>query len=372
MVKIVVTGANGFVGKHLIFALQQQKGIEIFPISRDTPSEEIRSVLKAADLIYHLAGVNRPVYESEFQKGNVEFTKTLTDCLKEIKKPTPIVYSSSLQATVDNAYGKSKLAAEQILEDYSLITGAKIFIYRLKNIFGSRCRPNYNSVVATFCHNITRDLPISINNSHSFVDLVWVGDVVNGFLSHLPSNNSSESESISEIPSYSISLQDLSEKLYEFAKIRKNGFIPNMSDRFLKLLHSTFISYYPIDKLAASVDLKSDPRGSLFELIRSREAGQIFVSTTKPGATRGNHHHISKIEKFCVIHGEAEISFRDKDNSEIYRYLVSSVDIQIIDIPPGYTHKIVNVGQADLTTIFWANEPFDPQNPDTYFEAVER
>lgn len=371
MSKVVVTGANGFVGKHLIFALRQQKDIEITEITRASDPKAIQDAYRSADIIYHLAGVNRPEHDSEFLEGNAAPTKDLVDTLKSFGKATPIVYSSSLQATVENAYGKSKVAAERVIEEYSQTSGASCAVYRLKNIFGSRCRPHYNSVVATYCYSITRSLPITVNDPNRELELVWVGDVVKAFLTHLPKNESFHSKGLAEIASYKITLQDLSAKLYEFSKIRENGVIPDMSDRLMKLLHSTFISYYPVDNLAAAVDMKTDPRGSLFELIRSKQAGQIFVSTTKPGITRGNHHHVLKIEKFCVIQGEAEISFRDKDGAEVYTYHMEPGKIRILDIPPGYTHKIVNIGSVDLITIFWANEPFDSQNPDTHFEAVE-
>lgn len=372
MPKIVVTGANGFIGQHLVVALKKIPEVEVYSVVSTTSDDTFDAYMKDCDVVLHLAGVNRPDNEKDFLPGNAGPTAKLVERLITFKRSIPIIYASSLQANQANAYGASKLAAEEIIQDYSQKTAAPCKIYRLKNVFGARCRPNYNSVIATFCHNITRGLPVTVNDPSRILELVWVGDVVSEFSKYAMEVRGKGVELCDIEPSYSINLKNLLEKLNGYASIRNAAYLPDMSDRFNVLLHSTFISYYAVDNLAYSPKKNVDPRGWLFELIRSKNAGQIFVSSTKPGFFRGNHYHTKKIEKFCVVMGQAEIKFRDIHGVDVETYRVDGENIQIIDIPTAYTHNIVNTGSTELITIFWANEPFDPEQPDTFFDAVEK
>jgi len=369
---VVVTGADGFIARHLIFSLRRNSEVETVPITKKDSDATIEQALKQADLIFHLAGVNRPQDVSEFSTVNAGFTQKLVEVLERSGRNPPIVFSSSYQAHLDSPYGLSKREAEQILQKYADSNQTYAFIYRLRNVFGAGCRPYYNSVVATFCHNLAHGLPIDIHDPERSLDLVWIGHVTEHFLQHIhPSKDKPGTYFVDTQPNFSISLADLATQLQSFVSIRKSGALPNLADPLTKLLHSVFISYYAPNNLAYPVELRTDSRGWLFELIRSVHGGQIFVSSTKPGIERGNHFHDIKIEKFCVVQGKAVIKFRNRDGVEVKSYVIDSAPSQIVDIPPHYTHKIVNIGSEELITIFWSSEPFDPQRPDTYFEAVD-
>jgi len=342
----------------------------------------------AADLIYHLAGVNRPQSVEEFRAGNVDLTAQLCDLLLQAGRATPIVLSSSIQAELDNPYGVSKRQAEQVLTDYAARSGARMAIFRLSNVFGKWCQPNYNSVVATFCHNIARDLPITISDPSREVPLVHVDDVVQAFLEAGEEIRDQRSEVRSQrsevrsqrsgvsyreaLPVFTVTLGRLAALIQSFRQSRKSLLTPDFDDPFVHKLYGTFLSYLALDDFAYDLTQRSDARGSLAEFIKSPPFGQIFVSRTKPGVTRGNHFHHTKTEKFLVLQGEAIIRFRPIQSNEVIEYAVRGEDYRVVDIPTGYTHSIENVGQGELVTLFWASEVFDSGRPDTLWEEVLR
>ena len=369
---ILVTGSAGFIGQNLCVALRRQAGFEVLEFDVQQAEAELPKLAARAELVFHLAGVNRPKEEREFTEGNVGLTQQLCDALAGAGRRVPVVLSSSIQAEQENPYGRSKKAAEEVVLDYYRRTGAPVYIYRFPNVFGKWSRPNYNTVVATFCHNLSRGLPVQISNRANPLRFVYIDDIVRAFLAIAARPEHGAATTHYELePVFSITLGELHDRLAAFQENRKRGLLPDLSDPFTKYLYSTFVSFYDPRDLAYPVDLKTDDRGWLFELIKSPSAGQIFVSRTRPGITRGNHYHDTKLEKFCVIQGEGVIRFRHVLREEVIEYPVSDRDIRIVDIPPGYTHSIENTGPGDLLTLFWANEIFDPHQPDTYFVKVK-
>jgi UDP-2-acetamido-2,6-beta-L-arabino-hexul-4-ose reductase len=373
MKKILVTGSQGFIGKNLCLALRRLGEYEVLEFDVQTSPERLPELAAGADLVFHLAGVNRPKDPAEFVAGNTDLTRNLTQALAAAGRRTPVVLSSSIQAALDNPYGQSKRGAEEVLLEYHQTTGAPIYLYRFPNVFGKWSRPHYNTVVATFCHNISRSLPVEVSNRDHLIQFVYVDTVVQEFLkiaardAHDPDTTRHE---VAEV--HSIALGELHDLLVSFRENRQKSLLPDLSNPLVKYLYSTYLSFSDPEAFSYPVDLKTDERGWLFELVKSPFAGQVFVSRTKPGITRGNHYHDTKIEKFCVIQGEGLIRFRHVLGDDIIEYPVSDREIRIVDIPPGYTHSIENTGGSDMVTLFWANEIFDPQRPDTCFEKVIR
>jgi len=369
--KVLVTGSKGFVGKNLCSVLALRGDIELLEFDLGNTPEELQSAALAADFIIHLAGVNRPLSQDEFLTGNAGLTSDIVNILKGAGKKTPLLLSSSTQAALDNPYGRSKKLAEDVAFDYGR-TGAPVYVYRFTNLFGKWCRPNYNSVVATFCFNIANDLPIQINDPDHVLRLAYIDDVVEEIVSALGGSARVRADGYCYLKrEFEITLGALAELIRSFRDIREARVIPDMSDQFTKFLHSTYLSYLEERQgFAYPALMHADNRGWLFELIKSPAAGQIFVSRTKPGITRGNHYHHTKVEKFVVIEGEAVISFRKIDSDEVIEYPVSGEHIQIVDIPPGYTHAIKNTGDTDVITLFWSCEMFDPEKPDTVYLEV--
>ncbi len=373
--KTLVTGAKGFIGKNLVVALRRA-GVVVAEIDVDSAPDELLAGVRGAHVVYHLAGVNRPKHEGEFQTGNVGSLEAVLQCIDKAAEDGTgsvrpvIVLSSSVQATQENPYGRSKLAAEQALREYAARTGVPAVIYRLPGVFGKWCRPNYNSVVATFCHNIARGLDIDISDPNREIELVYVDDVVAAFLRHLDRVSDLTSKRYAVTPSFKVTLGDLAERIRRLHAIRATLTVPDLSDDLMKCLHATYLSFLPKDGFAYPVKLATDNRGWLFELIKSDQFGQIFVSKTQPGITRGNHYHDTKIEKFCVIQGQGVIRFRQIDSDEILEYPVDDRTIKVVDIPPGYTHSIENTGDREMICLFWANQIFAPDKPDTYINPV--
>jgi UDP-2-acetamido-2,6-beta-L-arabino-hexul-4-ose reductase len=369
---ILITGAKGFVGKNLVVALKRRADAEVFLYDMDSPSGSLEKYLAQADVVYHLAGVNRPEKVEEFDEGNTGFTATMVSILDGMGRKPAMVMSSSTQAALDNPYGVSKKKAEDILRDYGRRTGAPVYIYRLPGIFGKWSRPNYNTVVATFCHNIARGLDIAISDRDKKVELVYIDDVVSEFLSLLDNRR----EKITHDTycgverTFRITLGDLAERIYQFREMRRSLIVPDLSDYFTKCLHATYSSFLEKSDFSYPLEMKTDARGSLFELIKSEHFGQIFVSTTHKGVVRGNHYHDSKVEKFCVIKGEAVIRFRHVLSDEVLSYPVSDKKIEVVDIPPGYTHSIENLSDGEMIVLFWANQILDQERMDTFFEEV--
>jgi UDP-2-acetamido-2,6-beta-L-arabino-hexul-4-ose reductase len=382
---VLVTGSNGFIGKNMVTWLGRLPDVRVLGFDQDNTPQELAEALAGADLVYHLAGVNRPDSEDEFRIGNVDLTAQICNRLLALGRATPIVLSSSIQAELDNAYGISKRQAEAVVVRYAETSGARGTIFRLKNVFGKWCRPNYNSVVATFCHNIAHDLPITISDPGRDLELVHVDDVVEAFISEIRDQGSGiRSQEIEagykEVsPSYKITLGRLAELIRSFRASHQTLGVPDFSDAFIFKLYGAFLSYLAPDDFAYDLTRRTDPRGALAEFVKSEPFGQLFVSRTKPGITRGNHYHHTKTEKFLVVEGEAVIRFRaiggrsteaGGRRSEVIEYCVSGKDFRVVDIPPGYTHSIENVGEGELVTLFWASEVFDPERPDTQAMAV--
>ena len=377
--KILITGANGFVGRNLQVGLKQAgySVDDVLCYDINNSLDELVLMAEQADFVVHLAGVNRPQSVEEFKAGNTNFTARLTEILLQAKKP-PILMSSTIQAKLDNPYGTSKLGAEQMLEEYATKDGTAI-IFRLPNVFGKWCRPNYNSAVATFCYNISHDIPIQISGRENEVNLVYIDDVVRAFVEEVHKRDSASGSSevnVHEVhrgevlPVLTTTVGELADTIYSFRVNREAKVLPDMSDYLTKCLYSTYLSYLDEDNFSYALDVKRDERGWLAELIKSRHFGQIFVSTTKPGVVRGNHYHNTKVEKFFVIAGHGVIRFRKIDSDEVLVYEVGDANLAVVDIPPGYTHSIENTGNNDLITLFWANEVFDAARADTYFEKV--
>ena len=303
-------------------------------------------------------------------EGNFGFTSALLNELKKYKKNCPVMISSSIQAELDNPYGKSKKAGEELLFDYSKETGAKVLIYRFPNVFGKWCRPNYNSAVATFCHNIAHDLPIAVNDPSVVMKLVYINDVVNELISALECKEN-RSGDYCEVPIvHTITLGEIVELIYSFKKSREERSVPDMSDAFTKKLYSTYLSYLPEDQFSYELKMNVDNRGSFTEFIKTPDRGQVSVNISKPGITKGNHWHHTKNEKFLVVSGKGVIRFRKIDSDEVLEYCVSGDKMEVVDIPTGYTNNIENLGDTDMVTIMWANDSFDPEKPDTYYLEV--
>ena len=393
MKKILVTGSNGFVGKNTVVALKEAKKYEVLTIDRNNTEEELKEATLNADFIVHLAGVNRPKDTKEFYEGNGGLTEKIVGFLKENKKNTPILITSSTHAVLDNDYGKSKKQSEDALIKYSDECNAKVYIFRLPNLFGKWCKPNYNSAVSTFCYNIAHDLDVWVNDPAIELNLVYIDDVVASIIDVIEDKNIVKLKNIDEEVAitttgassiqidkyyyevttvYKRTLGNIVDSLKMFRNMRKSLLIPDLSDGFNKALYSTYLTYLEEDDFSYYLDKKEDNRGWLAELVKSPQFGQMFVSKTHPGITRGNHWHHTKTEKFIVIQGKAAIRFRKLDEDKVIEYIVDGEKPQVLDIPPGYTHSIENIGEDEVITLFWSNEMFNPEKTDTYFLEVNK
>ena len=374
--KILVTGAKGFVGRNLCLTLQQMPDVEVLKCDLGDESK-LDGYLAECDFVMHLAGVNRPKDPSEFKTGNTVFTEDILDKLAARQNPPPVLLSSSIQAALDNDYGNSKAAAEDAVRAYGEKTSAPAFVYRLANVFGKWCRPNYNSAVATWCYNIAHDLPIMVRDPAATVTLVYIDDVVKSFTSHLIPNPSLITQNsqltthhpyLSVEPSYTRTLGEIVELIKSFHDEPNTLMVPDQQDGFTKKLYSTYLAALPEDKFSYPLMMHCDNRGSFTEALHSAERGQVSVNVSKPGIAKGQHWHHTKHEKFLVVSGRGEINFRmaDDPNAKVITYKVSGEKLEVVRIPPGYTHNIVNVGDTDMVTVMWASEVFDPANPDTF------
>lgn len=372
MKTVLITGSNGFVGKNLTVSLAQRKDIKVIGFDLDDDQSALLSLVAGADFIFHLAGINRPQNVEEFSTGNTGLTQTIVSLLQSQGKSTPVLISSSTQAAQDNPYGISKRDAEVAVFNYGCQTGALVYVYRLPNVFGKWCRPNYNSAVATFCHNIANDLPIQINDPNVMMSLVYIDDVVNEFIAALDGERESSATFCQMHPIHSIKLGEIARLVYSFKESRPALNIPDMSDPFTKKLYSTYLSYLPTDHFSYPLKMNIDERGSFTEFIKTLDRGQVSVNISKPGITKGNHWHHTKNEKFLVVSGQGVIRFRRIGSDEVIEYHVSGDKLEVVDIPTGYTHNISNTGETDLVTVMWCNEMFDPEKPDTFYECVDQ
>jgi UDP-2-acetamido-2,6-beta-L-arabino-hexul-4-ose reductase len=370
MKTVLITGAAGFIGKNLVAALKRRDDVRLILFDVNTEPGVLDAGLAEADLIYHLAGVNRPKDESEFVTGNTGLTEQMLARLVELGRTPTFVLSSSTQAEFDNPYGRSKKAAEDAVLKFNRETNAPVCIYRLPGVFGKWSQPNYNTVVATFCHNLARGLDITVNDPNRVMELVYIDDVAATFLGHLDGAPDPARQRYTVGRTFRVILGELAERIRRLHAIRETLTVPDLRDDLMKCLHATYLSFLPEDGFGYPVKLNSDNRGWLFELIKSEHFGQVFVSKTLPGVTRGNHYHDTKVEKFCVIQGQGVIRFRQVDSDRVLEYPVDDRAIKVVDIPPGYTHSIENTGEGEMICLFWANQIFAPEKPDTYFDPV--
>jgi UDP-2-acetamido-2,6-beta-L-arabino-hexul-4-ose reductase len=369
--KVLVTGAHGFVGKNLLVRLKEDD-IEYDTFIRSDSNDDLAIKVKSADFIVHLAGVNRPVNEREFIDGNTNLTQKIVDVLFSTKLKTPIIYSSSIQAEFDNPYGTSKKLAEDSLSRLSQDNGNLVCNYRLPNVFGKWCKPNYNSAVATFCHNTINDLPIQINEPDAQISLVYIDDVVNEFISIIKAfkKGTSFKTSYEVSPVYQITVGDLVKQLTLFKESKLNHVIERVGTDLTRALYSTYISYFKPEQFSYRLQKHEDPRGIFVEMLKTKDSGQFSFFSAHAGITRGGHYHHSKNEKFLVLKGNARFGFRHIITGEYYELLTSGDVPQVVETVPGWSHDITNIGADEMFVMLWANEIFDPENPDTTYHKV--
>lgn len=369
--KILITGSKGFIGKNLIVRLKQEGIHELLEYDIDTPQELLESYCEICESVIHLAGINRPESEEEFMRCNCDFIKELIEKLKKAHNKAPIIVTSSIQAEQNNLYGKSKKAGEEILIKYAEETESRVCIYRLPNVFGKWCRPNYNSAVATFCYNIARDLPITVTDPNISLQLVYIDDVVEEIMCALENKNTAYEKYYYKVYKvYTATLGEIIKILYDFKASRVSLEVPDISNEFIKTLYSTYTSYLPEDEFKYPLIMHEDERGSFTEIIKTLEKGQFSVNIVKPGIIKGNHWHHTKVEKFLVVYGKCCIKFRKIGTDKVITYHISGEKLEVVDIPVGYTHSISNEGKQDLIIFIWCNECFAPEHPDTYYEEV--
>ena len=368
--KVLVTGSNGFIGKNLISHLNERKDVDLITYDKEDKFEKITDNLKDIDFIFHLAGVNRPKDVKEFYEGNTNLTE---DIIKEIEKQNldiPILITSSIQAQLDNDYGKSKKQAEELLKKYG--ENHQTYIFRLHNVFGKWCMPNYNSVIATFCYNTANDIDIRVDDEEKVLKLIYIDDIMYEFLNVLdnkaPTNVDDGICYVS--PVYEKKLGDIAKLIKSFKKNFETIWVPETGDDFTRKMFSTYLSYVKTEDLVMTPKMNIDNRGSFTELIRTEKYGQVSVSVSKPGIVRGNHYHHTKMEKFIVVKGQAEITFKHIITGEMMRFKVDDRELKIVNIPVGYSHKIENTGEGEMILLIWCNELFDEKKPDTYFKEI--
>lgn len=370
--KILVTGAKGFIGKNLIAELRNRKYEEIYEFDRDTDISLLDFYCSNCDFIFHLAGVQRPKEEKEFMEGNFGFTSILLDLLKKHRNTCPIVVSSSIQASLDNPYGKSKKAGEDLMFTYAEETGAKVMIYRFPNVYGKWNKPNYNSAITTFCYNISRNLEIKVNCRDTVMHVVYIDDLFDELISAMEGKGTKSGKFYRVPVEDETTLGHIVDLLYSFKESRNNRSIPNMNNHLERSLYSTYLSYLPEDQFGYLLKMNMNQHSSFTEIIRTLDRGQFSVNISKPGITKGNHWHHTKNEKFLVVSGHCLIQFRKIDSDEIITYDVSGEKLEVVDTPCGYTHSITNIGDTDSVTFMWCNECFDPNHPDTFFLEVKK
>jgi len=362
--RIAITGADGFIGRNLAIRLGEAGHVDIVPIVRETPRAELAGRLAGVDLVFHLAGVNRPADPSEFATGNADFTQELCEALAALPRPPRMVLSSSTQATLDNPYGRSKRRAEEIVEDYGARAGAKVHVFRLTNVFGKWSRPNYNSAVATFCHNIARGLPISVNDPKAPLRLVYIDDVVEAFLALV--DDAAAPGGFAEVkPVFETTVGEVADLIRSFPASRDNLTTPPVGAGLARALHATYLSFLEPAAFTYKVPVHSDPRGSFVEMLKTGDSGQFSYFTAHPGITRGEHYHHSKTEKFLVIKGTASFGFRQIVTGETFELVARGGEATIVETIPGWAHNVTNIGDDELVVMLWANEIFDRARPDT-------
>lgn len=363
MSRVLVTGARGFLGRHVVSLLAYEPGITTLVATRETSAEELARLAGEADAVIHLAGVNRPDDEAEFERGNVAYTRALAEALLAAGRRATLVLSSSTRAGEPTEYGRTKLEAERLVQDYGARSGAAVAVNRLPNVFGKWSRPFYNSAVATFCHSIARDLPVEVHDERRTVRLLYGEDAARHLVGQALGRVAAGAEAG---PVHERSLGEIVALLRQFRALRTELVLPDFSDDFVRKLYTTYVSFLPLEDAAYALKQYTDERGALAELLKSPWFGQVFVSRTRPGITRGNHFHQTKTEKFVVVEGEAVIRLRPSEGGAVTEIPVRGSEFRVVDIPPGYTHAITNVGDRELVTLFWSSEILDRERPDTY------
>ncbi len=363
--RILITGANGFIGRNLSLHLKEMKDITVLKFSRDNSFSELSQMCSEADFVVHLAGINRPENDEEFYEGNNGLTTILCGMLSSTGRQVPIILASSIQVKNNNPYGKSKLASENAVISYSTSTGSNIYICRLPNVFGKWCKPNYNSVVATFCYNISHNIPIKINSRIAELKLVYIDDVIASFTSII--TNKYNYDMYCEVePSYTMSVGELADQLYKFKKSRNSLISERVGDGLLRALYATYVSYMTPENFVYKVPKYGDERGDFVEILKTQDSGQFSFFTAHPGVTRGGHYHHSKTEKFLVVKGKAKFRFRHIIINEYHEIITSSNAPEIVETIPGWSHSITNIGDGEMVVILWVNEIYNREKPDTY------
>jgi UDP-2-acetamido-2,6-beta-L-arabino-hexul-4-ose reductase len=370
--RVLITGADGFIGRNLRLALSERPDIEIVTFVRDESSEQLLKKVSVVDFIFHLAGTNRPIFADEYMTGNADLTKELCCALIENGNSIPIIYTSSTQAMNNNAYGVSKRAAELYLCELREKNGNPVHIFRLPNTFGKWAKPHYNSVIATFCHNIARDYPITVNDPATELTLAYIDDVIANFVAIMDGSFPvTDSSGFVEIePLYRTTLGDIVDTLEKFRNSNDSLITEPVGYGFVRALYATYVSYLPVENFSYTVPMHKDPRGVFVEMLKTYDSGQFSYFTAKSGVTRGGHYHHSKTEKFLVIKGEALFRFRHMVTGETYSIQTIGECAQIVETVPGWTHDITNIGDEDLIVMLWANEIFDRNKPDTFASAL--
>ena len=365
---VLVTGADGFIGKNLIVRLKEM-GIQVASYTRKNSTQDLKELIKDADYIIHLAGENRPKDEKDFDVVNAGLTSSICDAVRSSGKNTPIILASSTQAELENAYGKSKLDAEVAVKALEIDTGCPVYVYRLPGVFGKWSKPHYNSVVATFCYNISHDLPIQVNDLSFELSLVYIDDVVEEFVKIIQGVKGDKKE-LSIQPEYKIKLCDLADQIKIFRESRDSLIIEKVGGGLIRKLYSTYLSYISPEQFSYSIPSYGDERGMFAEMLKTKDSGQFSFFTAKPGVTRGGHYHHSKTEKFLVIQGEAKFGFRHVVSDETHEIITTSKELKIVETVPGWSHDIANIGTEEMIVMLWANEIFDPNSPDTITHKV--
>lgn len=368
--RIIVTGAAGFIGRNLCVRLRELGHGDVVPITRECSAAELDAKLDGAEFVFHLAGVNRPNDVAEFAIGNAGFTEQLCAALTRTARRIPVVFSSSTQAAADNPYGKSKRDAEAVLRRYADATGSAVHVFRLPNVFGKWARPNYNSAIATFCHNIARGLPIKVNDPAAPLKLVYIDDVAETFTGLLRTPAAAGGDKAVS-PLYETTVGEVATAIESIAASRKSLLSPRTGTGLARALHSTYLSYLPPQAFTYDLTRHADPRGVFVEMLRTPDCGQFSFFTAHPGITRGEHYHHSKTEKFLVIKGTAHFGFRHIESGEAHEEVVRGEQSRIVETVPGWTHNVTNIGDDELIVMLWANELFDRERPDTFAMKVK-
>jgi len=366
--RVLITGADGFVGKNLQLRLRERKDTEVVTYTRADSPADLPQRLEGVDVVFHLAGVNRPKDPQEFVVGNADLTQALSDAVRSSGRPMRVMLSSSTQARLENPYGLSKRMAEQALQSLAGVNGTLVHVFRLPNVFGKWCKPNYNSAVATFCHNIARGLPVQVNDPNASVTLVYIDDVLDRFISLMGGADASlDAEGLETIaPQYTVTVGELVRQITAFRESRYSLVIDRVGTGFVRSLYATYVSYLPVERFAYEVPQYGDPRGVFVEMLKTPDCGQFSFFTAHPGITRGGHYHHTKTEKFLVIKGQARFRFRHMQTGQVYELETTGAKPEIVETVPGWTHDITNTGSDEMVVMLWANEIFDRAKPDTY------